>query len=301
MKKKMGLAVSAVGAALFTGELYRYVFSRKSSPLFQTLFDSNSHDEDYYLYRDAAAERLRQQPCQEYTILSDRVDELKGYYFPCGAQGKKITFIVHGYRSEHTETAGMVYDYYRSRGIDVFTCDHTASGTSQGGHIGFDVLETRDCLRWVKFLRDTFGQDVQILLHGFSMGAATVMQMSSHCPKNVRFIVEDSGYLNAQASLDHQVKFFYQPLRAINRVVAGYDLNDSDVTQSLSKARLPILFVHGRQDKLVPFENGPVLYQMYGGPKDCFFPETARHIEAIYTDPEGYAQKLDQFVEKYLD
>ena len=284
----------------FTEELYRYVFCKKSSRLFKILFDSQGHEPAYYDYRKAGETKMRELPQKVFTMASDRGETLKGFYYENGAKGKTIAFVVHGYRSEHADTGGIVIDYYRSRGIDVFAPDHTAEGESQGHFIGFDVLETPDCLKWIDFLKEKFGSDTRFILHGFSMGAATVMQMSGQCPENVKFIVEDSGYKNAYASMAHQVGPMYWPLRLINRIVAGYDWNDSDVTESLKKSRIPMLFVHGRDDKLVPFCSGPELYEAYEGPKDCFFPEKTRHIESMYTCPEEYSRKLDAFVEKYL-
>lgn len=300
MKKKTMIAVPIIGVALFTEELYRYVFTRKSSKLFTKLFDTKGHEENYYFKRDEAAERFRNAEHKEYEIISDRGEVLKGYYYPCGSEGKTIAFIIHGYRSEHAETAGMFYDYYKSREIDLFCCDHTASGDSEGDYIGFDIFETNDSLKWIDFLIKKFGKDIQIILHGFSMGGATVLQMSGRCPENIKFIISDSGYINAKASLKHQVGPMYQPLRLINRIFAGYDLNASDVTESLSKADIPILFVHGRDDKLVPFENGQALYEMYHGEKDFFFPIDTKHIESMYTSSKEYEKKIDSFVEKYI-
>ena len=71
----------------------------------------------------------------------------------------------------------MFLDYYRSRGIDIFAPDNTAAGESEGHLIGFDVYESQDCLDWIDFLRHKFGEDVQIILHGFSMGGATVLKI----------------------------------------------------------------------------------------------------------------------------
>lgn len=298
--KKRALALPALGAAFLTEEMYRHLFYRKPSAFITMLSDPKGHEEAYYLFRDKKAERFRNIPHEEYSITSSGGAALKGFYYPNGADGKKIVFIVHGYRSEHAETAGMFYEYYRSRGIDLFCADNTAAGESQGSFIGFDIFESRDCLLWLDFLREKFGEDTQIILHGFSMGAATVMQMSSHCPDNVKFIIEDSGFVNAKASLKHQIGPMYQPMRALNRAIAGYDLNDSDVRESLSQSRLPILFVHGRDDKLVPFENGPLLYDFYRGEKDCFFPYETRHIESMYTSPTAYGKKIDRFLEKYI-
>ena len=178
----------------FTEELYRYVFCRGSSKLFEKLFDSKGHEPGYYAFRDRGTRKLREYPHKTYTIRSDRGEELKGFYYDCGGEGKKIAFIAHGYRSDHADTGALCFDYYESRCIDVFACDHTASGESGGHFIGFDVLESRDCLKWVDFLVETFGPETRILLHGFSMGAATVMQMSSACPENVKFIVVEIGF-----------------------------------------------------------------------------------------------------------
>lgn len=297
---KILIFILILGAIFFTEELYRYLFCRKTSSLFGLLFNSKGHDENYYKHHEEAVKRFKKLDFKEYTITSSRGHKLKGFYYPCGADGKKIAFVIHGYRSNHIDTGSIPYDYYKSRGIDVFCCDHTASGTSDGQFIGFDVFESEDCMLWIDFLKKEFGDDVQIILHGFSMGGGTVLQMSSHCPQNVKFIVSDSGYINAKASLEHQVTFMYEPLRWINRLIAGYDINKSDVTKSLAASSLPILFVHGKDDKLVPYENGPKLFEMYSGEKDYFFPENTRHIEAMYTYSDEYGRKIDKFLEKYL-
>ena len=301
MKHKVSAALAAAaGAGVLTGELYKYVFRRDSSALFEYFHRPGGHGEAFRAFREASAARLRALPHTDYTIHSARGEALRGYYFPAGTAHNRIAFVIHGYRSNAMETAGMVQPYYHSRGVDVFCCDLTASGESGGDEIGFDVLETQDCLRWVAFLRQQFGPEVQILLHGFSMGAATVLQMSSHCPANVKAIVSDSAYQNARASLWHQIGPLYTPLRYINRAVAGYDWNDSDVLDSLSHSTLPILFVHGQDDKLVPFANGPTLYNFYQGEKDCLFPTGTRHIESMFTASEEYAAKLDALLEKYF-
>ena len=302
MKKrtKRILMLPVLGLAFFTEELYRYIFRKNSSKLLTKIFDSKGHEEEYYEYKKGLRTKFDKIDHEVFEMISGRGDALKGYFYDNGAEGKKIAFIIHGYRSDHADTTSMYYDLYKERGIDVFTCDHTAAGDSEGDYIGFDVFESEDCLRWINFLKKKFGEDIEIILHGFSMGAATVMQMSGKCPDNVKFIVEDSGYINAKASLDHQVGIMYEPLRFINKIFGRYDLNNSDVTKSLSKSRIPVLFVHGKDDKLVPYENGPKLFEMYKGEKDSFFPEKTRHIEAIYTEPEEYGCKIDSFIEKYL-
>ena len=302
MKKLLALAAPPVSlAAAFSAELYRYVFCKKGSPLLSRLLDKKGHREDYYLHRDGSAQALRELPQRRFEIFSPRGETLRGFYIPCGGSGgKKLAFIVHGYRSEHAETAGMYIDYYASRGFDVFCCDNTAAGESGGRHIGFDVFESADCLRWLDFLRVRFGEDIQIILHGFSMGGATVLKMSAFCPDTVKFIVADSAYADARELLRGQLGPLFWPMRLLNRAIAGYDLSETRVRPSLENCSLPILFVHGRDDSAVPFANGPALRRIYQGPKDCLFAEGARHVETMHVAPAAYAQKLDAFTARYI-
>lgn len=305
MNRAVKTAAAASGvtlalAGLFAEELYRYVFHRKGSALLSPFLDSFGHEAGYYVFRNTAADELRSLPRRELSIRSADGLELRGFYYPLGGQGRRIAFLIHGYRSEHAETAGMFLDYYRSRGVDLFCCDQRSHGRSEGRLIGFDVFEAEDCLAWVEELRRQFGPEVSILLHGFSMGAATVLRMAPRCPDCVKFLVEDSGYASAVTQLKGQLGPAYPLLARIHRLLSGRDLRESDVRPGLAESRLPILFVHGQDDPSVPFENALTLSGMYEGPKDSLFSPGTRHIETMYRQPERYARKLDAFLARYF-
>ena len=296
----LGIALPVLVAGMICSELYKYVFCRESSRPLSKMLDKKGHEPAYYAHRDRSAALMRQRPQTRFTLQSDRGEQLYGFYFPAGGNGKRIAFLIHGYRSEHAETAGMYYDYYASRGFDIFCCDHTAHGESGGRLIGFDQFEYDDCLKWLAFLQDRFGRDIQVVLHGFSMGAATVMRMSDRCPSCVRFLVEDSGYCSAEDQLRGQLGAAYPLMRMLHRLIAGYDLRDCDVRPNLSRCTLPILFIHGRDDRTVPFENAPRLYALYEGEKDYLYTDKARHIESMFVAPDAYAEKLDTMLRRYF-
>ena len=236
-----------------------------------------------------------------YTLTSERGETLHGYYFPCGAKlSKRIAFIVHGYHSEHAETAGMLLEFYHSRGFDVFAPDNTASGVSGGKWFGYDVFESADCLRWLGFLESEFGSDVSVVMHGFSLGGATVMKMSDRVPDIVKFTVEDSGFTDARPILKSQLGPLYGLITAMNRRIAGYDVADTDVSENIKRSTQPMLFVHGEDDPTVPFENAPRAYELCPNDKDHLFTSGTRHIETMFTHPNEYAEKLDAFIGKYI-
>ena len=304
--KKNGAALlllPAAGAAVFTAavrELYRYSFTRSGSPLIKSLKgDRKTHEEAYYTWRENRRAALLSAPQIRMSITSDRGERLAGFYFPCdGSDGSRVAFIIHGYGSEHAETAGMLLDYYHSRGFDVFAPDNTAHGESGGEIIGFDLFESDDALKWIEYLKLRRNGPLQIILHGFSLGGATAMKMSDRVGPEVRFIVEDSGFTEAESLL--KASPLYGVLRLLHRFLTGQDLADTNVKPNLSRANVPILFVQGTDDPTVPSENAPALYAYYRGPKEKLILPGTRHIEGIYTSPEEYAKMLDEMTERYV-
>lgn len=299
--KKLLLTATAAIPLYAAADIYRYTFLRRRSRLSEALFDKKTHGTDYYAWRDAAAEKLRGQVHLCYTIRSDRGETLQGFYFPCGAKfSGRIAFIVHGYHSEHAETAGMLREYYHSRGFDIFAPDNTASGMSGGGVFGYDVLESADCLKWLDFLKAEFGGDIQVVMHGFSLGGATVLKMSDRAPDTVKFTVSDSGFIDAREILKRRLGPLYGPMYELNKLIGGYDLADSDVSENVRCSRQPMLIVHGREDPTVPFSMAERIYELCPADKDFLFTDKARHIETMYLAPEVYAEKLDGFIKRYI-
>ena len=301
MKKLLMTAAAAI-PLYAAADIYRYTFLRRRSRLSEALLDKKTHAEDYYLRRDAAAEKLRGQMHLCYTISSDRGETLQGFYFPCGAKfSGKIAFIVHGYHSEHAETAGMFREYYHSRGFDIFAPDNTASGMSGGGVFGYDVFESADCLKWLDFLKTEFGRDIQVVMHGFSLGGATVLKMSDRAPDIVKFTVSDSGFTDAREILKRRLGPLYRPMYALNKLIGGYDLADSDVSENVRRSKQPMLIVHGREDPTVPFSMAPRIYELCTAEKDFLYTDKAKHIETMHMAPEAYAEKLDGFIKRYIE
>lgn len=281
-------------------DVYRYIFRRKRPKLLTLALDKKGHAEDYYLRRDSEAEKLRNSICERYEISSDRGEKLSGWYYPCGeGYSQKLAFIVHGYHSEHAETAGMFREIYHSRGFDIFSPDNTASGESGGRSFGYDVFESADCLKWLDFLQKKFG-DIEIILHGFSLGGATVMKMSDRVPDCVKFIVEDSGFIDAREILEKQCGAIYGLMAAMHKLFARCDLNDSCVIDNLKNSKVPFLVVHGEEDKMVPFSMAPRIFELCPNDKDKLFTPNVKHIETVHYNRAQYEAKLDAFIEKYI-
>ena len=285
-----------------SASLYRYVFYRSRSKLSEMLLTPKNHSEEFFRSREEAAKAMDSHTHEVLSIKSDRGHDLNGFYYRAGSErSKRVVYMVHGYRGNHTNNAGPFIQHYLDLGFDVFSDDHVACGTSGGHIIGYDIYESQDLLKWLKHLRKYCGHDVQIVLHGFSMGGATVLKVCDDCPDNVKLIISDSGYSSAEDVIVPNHKLLQKWIDIMNYFVTGYHLKDTDVRYHVSHTSLPIVFMHGEEDETVPVELAKELYEICSSPdKHLFTVYNARHVEAEFVDPEGYYMVLDEYLHRYL-
>ena len=296
--------IGAASAAFFaaSGSLYRYVFYRSRSRLSEKLLTPKTHSEEFYRSREEAAKAMDSHTHEVISMKSENGYDLNGFYYRAGSErSKKVCFMVHGYRGNHTNNAGPFIQHYLDLGIDVFSDDHVACGSSGGHLISYDIRESEDLLQWLKLLRRYCGHDVQIVLHGFSLGGATVLKICDQCPDNVKLIVSDSGYTSAKDVIVPNLPILQKWIDAMNYFVTGHRLEETDVRYHVGHTSLPIVFMHGEEDETVPVELAKELYENCSSPdKHLFTVYNARHVEAEYVDPDGYYMVLDEYLHRYL-
>ena len=207
---------------------------------------------------------------------------------------------------------GFIARFYWKIGWNVFMPDQRAHGKSEGKYIGMGWLEKRDMLCWLRLMPELLGTQPRIVLHGISMGAATTMMTvgERELPPTVRCAVEDCGYTDAFDSfLFHMQRDTpHLPCKKLlitlasgwNRVVAGYGFKECSAVPALERSRVPMLFIHGTHDNVVPFEMMRTLYDACGGDKKMFIVEGAAHGVAYFSDPALYEKTVLGFVGQYI-
>ncbi len=248
---------------------------------------------------------------EKYTLVNDRGQKLRGYLMRPEKESKVYVFGSHGYRSDGKgEWCHYARHYVEELGYNMFFVDHQAAGESEGRYIGFSSYESKDALKWLNFMTEEFGSDIQIILHGISMGSATVMLMtgSGQLPENVRFTIADCGFTSAFDEFECKLKLLHMPkfsldfLNSINKKKAGYDFKkDTDALGAVAKAKIPMLFVHGGKDDFVPTY---MVYQLYDACsseyKDLLIVPEADHARSYWFGKKEYDEKIDSFVEKFI-
>ncbi len=232
---------------------------------------------------------------------------LHATYFPAleeYANKRKVAICFHGYTSQAMSDYIGLSDYYLKRGYAMLLPDARAHGESEGEYIGFGCLDRKDALVWINWVIQELGEDVGIVLHGTSMGGATVLMASGlELPGQVKGIVSDCAFTSPKEVFTHVLHSMYHlpafpaipGADILNRRLAGYGMDECNAKREVAKAKVPILFIHGTKDTFVPYHMCREIYDCCASPKKILEVEGAAHAESYYKDTESYERALDEF------
>lgn len=273
---------------------------------------SESEAKDYSAVSESCKKWIEDYGYKKYNMLNCDGNMLVAYHLQPREKSNVYVFGSHGYRSEGMgEWCYYAKHYVEELGYNLFFVDHQAAGQSTGQYVGFSSFESRDCLQWLDFMNNKFGSDIQIILHGISMGSATVMLMtgSAGLPENVKFTIADCGFTSALDEFTYKLDSLGVPKKPLipyivkkNLRRAGYHFqHDTNALEAVSRAKIPMLFVHGDKDDFVPTYMVHQLYDNCSAPyKDKLIVEGADHAESYLIAPEKYEKKIDEFIEMFV-
>lgn len=304
--KKAAAAAGLLAAAEagVTAYFYRRTMIRFNAKTERTMKMSGVEWEKYMPTMKERREWMMEQPHEDVWITSHDGLKLHGTYFK-GEEGDKAVICFHGYTSEGLNDYGSLSHYYLKHGFRMLLIDERAHGRSEGEHIGFGCMDRLDGERWVKWMVEKAGEDVQIILHGNSMGGATVLMMSGlKLPEQVKGIISDCAFTSMKDVFTHVLHSMYhipafpiiQIASWINTKKVGYGLDDCNSAREVEKAEVPILFIHGDKDVFVPCWMTEEAYKHCASPKTKLIVEGAGHGESYYKDTEGYERAMDSFI-----
>ncbi|MDO4467096.1 MAG: alpha/beta hydrolase [Bacillota bacterium] len=245
--------------------------------------------------------KLMEHPHEELEIVNVHKDLLKGILFFSKTPSKKFVLLSHGYRNDGLHEFRHFLPFYFSQDVNVLVIDHQAHGKSEGTRITFGCREHEDLLQWMATLITLYGEDIEIFLHGISMGSSTVLKAIENLPKNVKGILADCGYASAKEQIIHTIQLNHIPLpRFSYRLIynklwhrLGADLKDMDLKKHPIVCQVPIKIIHGDQDTFVPLHNAFEIYQAIDGlDKELVVISNAKHAQSYICDPALYEKKI---------
>ncbi|MBQ8906011.1 MAG: alpha/beta hydrolase [Ruminococcus sp.] len=307
-----GAALLATGVSVYGAhKLFNSTIPRQDQSRVST--SEVGDDEKWQGYRKmigAAKEWLMAQPLEPVSVQSRDGLCLKGHYLASAQPGKRVLLALHGYTSNGIGNFCTMTKFYQDLGFDCLIVDHRAHGESEGDYVGFGILDRFDCLEWIRYTIDRFGEDVQILLHGVSMGAATALMVLGFedLPVQVKGAVADCGFTSPYDVFAHVVKRDYHmspfPMMTISDSIckkkAGYRCKDYSTLTAMETNTRPVLFIHGDEDSFVPTWMTEQNYEACKAPKEKLIVKHAGHAASYYENHEAYEAAVSAFVAQHM-
>ena len=243
----------------------------------------------------------------EKTVVSITAKDglkLVGDVFDTDENSHKWLIAIHGYtgKREHMYSYAR---YYAEKGYNILTPDMRSHGESEGQLIGMGWLDKEDVKLWIDYVLN-IDPEAEIVLHGVSMGGATVMMTSGEdLPDNVKAIIDDCGYTSVWDEFTDEAKYLFNisqfPIlytaSAISKIRAGYSFQEASALEQVKKTKVPILFIHGSEDNFVNTNMVYSLYEACPTRKDLMVVEGAGHGQSLYLDPDSYFNRVFGFIE----
>jgi fermentation-respiration switch protein FrsA (DUF1100 family) len=308
-----GLAalIIIITALLWAGGLYFFKTAIRRTPKTFLVDNPNLKTEvdDELISSAADLHWLDAQDSKTITIQSQDGLRLSGIWLPSKNQSAQTVILAHGYSGKGREMAGFARFYAETLGYHVLMPDDRGHGQSEGEIIGFGWLDRKDYVQWVGWVLEHVGMNTDIVLHGISMGGATVLMTGGEeLPSQVRAIISDCAYTSVEEELTFQLKQLYKlpafpfiPVTSlITRWKAGYSFKEASALKQLVKVGVPVLFIHGEADTFVPTDMVYRLYEACPTDKELLTIPRAGHGTAFQVDGKKYKAVLDTFLQKHM-
>ncbi len=209
--------------------------------------------------------------------------------------------LLHGYPADKGDV--LPSTIFLREDYNLLYLDFRYFGQSQGRYSTIGIKEVQDVRAAIDYLAQRGVQKVG--LWGFSMGGAVGL-MSLARSELVAAVVADSSY----ASLPLMAEEVYRIVPGLNKIIAKLmtqlvqrflrlDLISDSPLTAVSQSKKPILLIHSRDDKVIPFGQAELLQKALSkNPQaEFWFRDDTLHGEAGSVE---YQRRLKEFFAKYL-
>ncbi len=298
-----GVAVNIAAGVLFSKTVPR---PAETNPEIISEFADAQKMQEYAEKMAPVGEWMKQQPIEEINIHARDGITLHAFYIPAETPSKKLVLLHHGFTSKAQDNSTHAM-YFHETGYEVLLLDLRAHGLSGGKYVGFGILDRFDTLEWLKYIHKRFGEDISIVLHGTSMGATTVL-MALGLPEiqqSVSAVIADCAFTSPADIFAHVMKKNYHiptpgPVIALTgmytKPLAGYRFSDYSTLNALKNNHVPVLFIHGKEDKFVPVWMSEENYKACSSMKKLLFVENAGHGSSVFENTELYEKTEREFL-----
>ena len=236
----------------------------------------------------------------DYTVSGFDGYQLHAQLLKNPADLGRYVIISHGY-TDNRFGALKYAKIYLELGFHVIVYDLRGHGLNEPARCTYSALERKDLLALIGDSSRRYPDMTLLGLHGESLGAATSIAALEDKPP-VDFVVADCGFADIASVLKNGIKAMHMPAFPVDiasawaKLLCGYSYSGMRPIDSLSNNTVPILFIHGAEDTLIPPSNSERMKQDTQGYALVRIIPGAGHAMSVLTAPEEYREQVTSFL-----
>jgi len=227
-------------------------------------------------------------PVQDITIAGEPRQTLHGWWVAAPNPRAKVVLYLHGNDGNvSTNMDGIVL--LRELGYSILLIDYRGYGASGGGFPSEQGVYRDAQAAWDYLVRERGVNPVNLVIYGHSLGGAIAIELALHHPEAAALVVESSfTSIRGLAQLD--ARFAVVP-------VGPFLSQRFDSIDKVGRLRLPVLYIHGTADEIVPFEMGEALYAATPAARGFVAVRAGRHENNAVVGGVELRSAIGRFVE----
>ncbi len=220
------------------------------------------------------------------------VESVHGWWIPTSDTplNKGVVLYLHGNGLNVGANVEHANRFHRL-GLSVFLIDYRGYGKSQGEFPTESQVYKDAEFAWDYLVKQRGINPKQIYIYGHSLGGAVAIDLAVRHPEAAGLIVEGS-FTSARAMVDFQsgvYRMFPIDLLLTQRF---------DSLAKVDRLQMPLLFIHGTADTVVPVEMSKKLFDAAPEPKQLYIVPDAGHNNLAEFAGNQYLERISQFVQQ---
>jgi fermentation-respiration switch protein FrsA (DUF1100 family) len=183
---------------------------------------------------------------------------------------------LHGNASNLATRLNILHcEQLRALGVNVIAAEYRGFGGMDG--VPTEAAINRDARSGYDYLRERLHADPRrLIVYGWSLGSAVAVDLTSSVDEAAVILEGAPASLVAIGAR----RYPYFPIRLIIR-------NPFESIRKIDRIKAPVLFLHSRDDAVIPFEEGRRLFDAAPSPKQ-FVEVSGGHVYASEKDPRFF-------------
>jgi uncharacterized protein len=214
-------------------------------------------------------------------------DRINAWWIPASSKTAPTVLYCHG-NGHNVGEASELASRFHKMGLSVFAFDYRGYGKSEGAFPSETAVYADAERAWDYLVKDQKIPPQKIVIYGHSLGGAIAINLATHHP-DVGGLIVQSSFSNA---LEMAKRNWWTAIFPVDAL-----LNQRfESLRKVSQLQMPVLYLHGTADTLIPFEMSQRLFAQTRSSKQIKLFPGAGHNDLPKVGGAVYTQTVKDFV-----